>query len=78
MKPLTKEQLSRFTQMITATRDQEINCSECASLAAEFAERQLNGLEIDGTLVRVEQHVQICPECREELEALKKILKSEL
>ena len=77
MKPLTKDQLSQFTQMITATREHEINCSECAALAAEFAERQLAGLEIDAALSKVEQHLQICPECREELAALKRILEAE-
>jgi hypothetical protein len=77
MKPLTKEQMAGFTKMIAATRDHEINCTECASLAAEFAERQLAGLPLDGALAKVEQHLQICPECTEELQALKTILQSE-
>jgi uncharacterized protein YbaR (Trm112 family) len=76
MKPLTKQQLAGLIASVGATRDQELNCAECQSFAAEFAERQLAGLPLDEALARVEQHLVICPECREELLALKKILET--
>jgi hypothetical protein len=77
MTPLNKAQLAGLTGMIAATRDEELNCTECASLAAEFIERQIAGKPMDGALAKVEQHLQICPECTEELQALKRILESE-
>ena len=74
MKPLTKQQLAALITSVDATRDEELNCAECQNFAAEFAERQLAGLPLDEALARVEQHLVICPECREELLALKLIL----
>ena len=76
MKPLTKEQLSGLVAMVGATREQEFNCAECGSFAAEFAERQLAGLPLDDALMRVAQHLEVCPECREELLALIAILEA--
>jgi hypothetical protein len=74
MKPLTRKQLQYFVGMLEVTREQELDCGECQNCAAEFAERQLAGLPLDEALARVEHHIQLCPECREELLALKRIL----
>jgi uncharacterized CHY-type Zn-finger protein len=76
MKPLTKQQLAGLIASVGATREQELNCAECQHFVAEFAERQLADLPLDEALARVEQHLVICPECREELLALKKILEA--
>ena len=75
MKPLTQEQLTGLVAMVSATSEEELNCSECAAFAAEFAERQLAGRALDETMMRVAQHLEVCPECREELLALTAILK---
>lgn len=77
MKQLTEQQLAGLIASVGATQEQEINCSECAVFVAEFAERQHAGLAMDETLARVEQHLVICPECREELLALKEILQTD-
>ncbi len=76
MKPVTKEQLAGLASLVGATREQEINCSECAVFAAEFAERQLAGLPLDETLAKVEDHLAVCPECREEMLLLRRVLES--
>ncbi len=76
MKTLTQEQLAGLVASVNATRDRELNCQECRNFAAEFAERQLAGLPLDEALARVEQHLTICPECNEELLALKRILET--
>ena len=61
--------------MVELTREREINCSECQTFVAEFAERQLAGLPLDEALARVEHHIAFCPDCAEELQALLKILR---
>lgn len=76
MKPLTKEQLSGLLTLVGATHEQELNCAECAAFAAEFAERQLARLPLDEALKRVAQHLEVCPECREEMLALIAILET--
>ena len=75
MKPLTFEQIKGFVRMVEQTRDREFNCSECQRRFGEFAERQISGLPLDEALARVEHHLTLCPECREEFLALEKILR---
>jgi hypothetical protein len=76
MKQLTAEQIKGLISKIGLTRDVELNCSECQRHVGEFAERQLAGLPLDEALARVEHHLSICPECREEFEALEKVLRA--
>lgn len=77
MKPFTKTHIQELVRQVGATREQELNCTECRSYFGEFAEKQLVGLPPDAALARVEQHLEVCPECHEELLALKKILEAE-
>ena len=78
MKPLTPQQIKGIVRMVEQTRERELNCAECQSFVAEFAERQLAGLPLDEALARVEHHLSLCPECREELLALEKVLRASL
>ena len=50
--------------------------NECQNHVSEFAENQLAGLPIDEVLARVEHHLTLCPQCREEFIALEKILRA--
>jgi predicted anti-sigma-YlaC factor YlaD len=61
-------------RLIGLTKDDEINCEQCLSLVAEFAEQQLAGKSIPEGLKAVEHHLSICAECREEYEALQRVL----
>ena len=80
MKPedqrLTREQVGSIVKMLGQTRDREINCAECLQHVSEFAECQLANQPLGEVIARVEQHLELCPECREEYLALMKILKS--
>jgi uncharacterized protein with PIN domain len=75
MKPLTSEQIKELVRAIEQTWEHEFSCRECQSCIAEFAERQLAGLPLDEVLTRVEHHLSLCPECREQFVALEKILR---
>lgn len=74
--PLTSEQVSTIVDLVRLTRDQEFNCEECLHHVSEFAERELAGQPIDEVIAAVEHHLSLCPECREEYTALKKVLES--
>ncbi|MEI6084126.1 MAG: hypothetical protein WCS70_07470 [Verrucomicrobiota bacterium] len=76
MKPLSKEQLAGLVESVVGTQDQELTCTECQQGISEFAERQLASQPLAEALRRVEEHLAICPECTEELLALKKILEA--
>jgi hypothetical protein len=58
------------------TLDRDFNCSECLQHVGEFAECQLVKKPLDEVIASVEHHLALCPECREEFEALMKILKA--
>jgi hypothetical protein len=67
---LTHDQIENLKSMLSVTRDQEINCTECLDHVGEFAELQLKGIPVTKALEVVEHHLTLCPECREEYEAL--------
>ncbi|MCI0533670.1 MAG: hypothetical protein L0Z50_00430 [Verrucomicrobiales bacterium] len=74
MKPLTPKQIEAFVRMVGLTRDREFDCGECLRHVGEFAEQQLAGLPLSEALTCVEHHLSVCAECREEYQALIKIL----
>jgi hypothetical protein len=71
---LTSGQVGSIVKMLGLTTDREFNCGECLQHVSEFAECQLANMPVTEVIASVEQHLALCPECREEYEALKKIL----
>ncbi len=67
---LSPEQAKAVVGMVAATRDKEIDCDECLLDMAEFAQTQLTGKRIPDALQAVREHLDFCPECREEYEVL--------
>lgn len=74
--PLSKEEIDGLLRAIGLTQDEEINCEQCLSVVAEFAEQELAGKSIPDGLKVVEHHLSICGECREEYEALQRAISS--
>ena len=71
---LSKREVHGLLRLVGLTKDEEINCGECLSQVAEFAERRLSGRSIPEGLEAVEHHLAICSECQEEYEALQRAL----
>jgi hypothetical protein len=55
---------------IAETREVEIGCDECFEQLDRFVETRLTGLNADQAMPLVQDHLEICGECREEFEAL--------
>ncbi|MBD3673112.1 MAG: hypothetical protein HUJ26_06255 [Planctomycetaceae bacterium] len=72
--PLSKLEIDNLLRLVSLTEDSEITCEQCLALLAEFAQQKLNGKSIDEGLKTVEQHLEVCSECREEYEALQRTL----
>ena len=72
--PLSQQEIERLLQLIGRTAEDEITCEQCLELVAEFAERRMAGESIASSLLVVEQHLEVCDECREEYEALLRTL----
>ncbi len=64
------ERLKGMIQMIEATEDTEIACGEAYRLLDQFADMLLRGEDAAALMPQVQHHLEICMDCREELEAL--------
>jgi hypothetical protein len=55
---------------IVEVREEEIGCDECFEQVDHFIEMELSGLNAAQAMPLVQEHLEICGECREEFEAL--------
>ena len=62
--------LKRLIGMVLATEDEEIACEECFKHVDRFAELTLAGKDAAEAYPLVQAHLDRCPDCRAEFEAL--------
>jgi hypothetical protein len=55
---------------ILEAREVEIGCDECFEQLDRFVEMRLSGMDTAQAMPLVQEHLQICGECRQEFEAL--------
>lgn len=73
---LSRESVRQMVEGILTTRPDEIGCDECFEEMGQFADFTLAGKSAQEALPLVHDHLQRCPDCREEYEALLLALKS--
>ena len=56
--------------MVAQTQEQELGCDEVYALLDVFADRVSRGEDVATLMPLVHHHLQMCPDCREEFEAL--------
>lgn len=64
----------KIMTMISQTADVELTCDEVFELIDQFTEMAKRGENVAELMPMVQQHLQVCPDCREEFEALKRVL----
>ena len=67
---ITLEQLQSLAQATISTREIEIDCDEWLERVAAYIESARSGGPMDDALADVRRHIDVCPACREELEAM--------
>ena len=67
---LSKSQLADLLRMLRLTKDQEATCGECHQAMAEFAEMKLEGRTTPERLKAIKDHLELCGECRKDLDSL--------
>jgi hypothetical protein len=77
----TREELPPATllalgRLLADERSGELNCDEVLDLLCQFAEMAQRGQDPTGLLPDVDFHLQLCGDCREEYEALRRILQA--
>ena len=74
---LDSSRLNRIITGIATTSEDEIDCDECFRQLDRFAELYLAGKDAAQAIPLVQQHLDRCPDCREEFEALLRALEQE-
>jgi hypothetical protein len=65
-----KDIFKMLIREIAEVREEEIGCDECFEQVDRFIEMELSGLDAARAMPLVQDHLEICGECREEYEAL--------
>jgi hypothetical protein len=65
---LTKESANKIARAAMSLSPGEIDCDDCAAKLELLAERILEARDIPEALKLVEEHLERCPECKEEFE----------
>ena len=67
---ISKEQTVSLLALVADARSDELDCDGCFDLMAEFVEHELTHCEIPEALKKVRRHLEQCPCCNDEHEAL--------
>jgi hypothetical protein len=70
--------LLKVAQQIEMTRAVEYSCDDVHRLLDQFAEAVMRGEDATKLMPLVQSHLDMCPDCREEFEALMRILRASL
>jgi hypothetical protein len=62
--------MNNVFEMIARRRPRELLCDEVHVLIDQFAEMKMRGEDPTRLMPLVQQHLEMCPDCREEYEAL--------
>jgi len=66
----------KMIRQLEQTQDIEYSCDEVLRLLDQFAEAYLRGEDVMKLMPLVQRHLDMCPDCREEFEALMRILRA--
>ena len=70
MSSLSKQQIQTLVGLIATTESDQISCDECFGKIGEFAEMALEGRELCEGMQVIQRHLEQCPCCKGEYEAL--------
>ena len=70
MTTLKKEQIQTLVGLIVTTETDQLTCDDCFGQIGEFAEHALEGRELSDGMKVIQRHLEQCPCCKGEYEAL--------
>lgn len=73
---LTPTQFRELILHVARTHEVELNCSSTFELIDEYAEMAAQGRNAANIMPQVNQHLEMCPDCREEYQTLLHILRT--
>lgn len=72
----SRESLRKMSAMLAHTQVVEYSCDEVLALLDQFAEMVVRGEDAARLMPLVQHHLEMCGDCREEFEALLRILQA--
>jgi hypothetical protein len=69
-------EFQKLIRMIEKTQENELSCDEVYHLLDQYTEIVHRGEDALKLMPLVKHHIEICPDCREEFEALLRILQA--
>ena len=73
-KQLPKETVIGILRVLETMPDEEINCDELYARLDEYVDREVDQKDAAQIMPIIREHLDICPECCEEYEALLEVL----
>ena len=71
---IDKAKFEQMLKVIEQSRPDELSCDEIQNLLCQFSEIVHEGGDPAGLMPLLEHHLELCADCREEYEALLRIL----
>jgi len=68
--------VQKLIQMVENTQEVEFSCEDVFNILDQYTELVYRGDDSAELMPLVEHHIEICPDCREEFEALLRILEA--
>ncbi len=70
------EMMQKMLAMLSNTRDKELTCDEVFALLDQFTELAAQGEDVAQLMPLVQQHLDMCEDCREEYKVLESIVQN--
>ena len=70
------EKLKTLVRGVARTQEKEYSCDDVYQLLDEFTEAVAHGKDVATLMPLVQQHLEMCPDCREEFEALLRVVRA--
>jgi hypothetical protein len=68
------EMMRKMLGMLANTQETEFTCEDVFAVLDQFVELAARGENVKSLMPLVQQHIDMCPDCREEYEALQRVL----
>ncbi len=70
------DELKTMVRGVARTQETEYSCDDVYRLLDEFTEAVTQGKDVTKLMPLVRQHLEMCPDCREEFEALLRVVRA--
>lgn len=67
---LSDQQIEKLLKLVVSSQPDDLDCDGCFERIAEFAEQELAAKKIPEAMQVVQRHLNQCPCCQDELNAL--------